>query len=668
LSLLQIVVGTALSVSPIFLPLVTVYTLSALCCLTVFYVYRETHRLARRGNSDIQLPRSNLDVTGWRRFLRGAIVSMAVISIIFSQVFFFVAPRTQGSLWNQGGHGNSLVGFSNQVTLSEGGKRRISNGVVMRVYFERATSGAHYPVYSEPYIEGAVLAKYTNRRRQGRQRGRWEREVQAGNRAQHRLRTWVPTESNNDQARVRIALVPQPQKGLFAIQPAFLDPAATENQPFDIRTDYRTREVYIRSVSEGNLRGKLIHYSLVSRGFRNGIQLPVSTHIRCRDKGPGHPQFTGIRAGHLSAIRHRRLLWVPKGMNGIKAIAAGVVRESKVQSIDRFSIARSLSSYFRASGEFKYTLDFRRLERLRDDRLDPIEDFVVNHKQGDCRFYASALIMMLRSQGIPARMVVGFKADEYNTIGNFYMVRHRHAHAWVEAYLEPTDIPQRLPAANEPKRQGGGWLRLDPSPAAESETTMLSQTGGLMLRARQVMNYLEALWQDYMSGGRRRSSLGQQERGKLHGLNAPLSLGDWFDRLSRLLKALTTGISGIMALGLIAGGGLFLWRWRVRNRRKGKGQQQRGPAAMRVEFFERLERILRKHRLARPHQITPREHAIRIEGELADHTEVVRTCLDRIITSYYRVRFGGEDLDNEQHETIKLALSQLDASLAARTV
>jgi len=89
---------------------------------------------------------------------------------------------------------------------------------------------------------------------------------------------------------------------------------------------------------------------------------------------------------------------------------------------------------------------------------------------------------------------------------------------------------------------------------------------------------------------------------------------------------------------------------------------------MRVEFFERLERILRKHRLARPHQITPREHAIRIEGELADHTEVVRTCLDRIITSYYRVRFGGEDLDNEQHETIKLALSQLDASLAARTV
>ena len=44
---------------------------------------------------------------------------------------------------------------------------------------------------------------------------------------------------------------------------------------------------------------------------------------------------------------------------------------------------------------------------------------------------------MLRSQNIPARMVIGFKGGEFNTVGNYYQVRQLHAHAWVEAFLEP---------------------------------------------------------------------------------------------------------------------------------------------------------------------------------------------------------------------------------------
>ena len=50
---------------------------------------------------------------------------------------------------------------------------------------------------------------------------------------------------------------------------------------------------------------------------------------------------------------------------------------------------------------------------------------------------------MLRSQGIPARMAIGFKGGEWNPLGMYYQVQQLHAHAWVEVYLNSEDIPPR---------------------------------------------------------------------------------------------------------------------------------------------------------------------------------------------------------------------------------
>ena len=38
-------------------------------------------------------------------------------------------------------------------------------------------------------------------------------------------------------------------------------------------------------------------------------------------------------------------------------------------------------------------------------------------------------------------MIVGYHGGEFNSLGNYYLVRQKHAHAWVEAYLEPANIP-----------------------------------------------------------------------------------------------------------------------------------------------------------------------------------------------------------------------------------
>ena len=125
----------------------------------------------------------------------------------------------------------------------------------------------------------------------------------------------------------------------------------------------------------------------------------------------------------------------------------------------RMDRARHLEQQLRDSGKFTYSLK----PQQRDYRIDPIEDFITNHPQGHCEYFATTLTLMLRSQGIPARMVVGYKCDEYNPLGSFFQVRQLHAHTWVEAYLEPEQVADD-PA--DPQWRNGGWLRLDPTPGS----------------------------------------------------------------------------------------------------------------------------------------------------------------------------------------------------------
>ena len=73
----------------------------------------------------------------------------------------------------------------------------------------------------------------------------------------------------------------------------------------------------------------------------------------------------------------------------------------------------------------------------RDTSIDAIEDFVSNNPRGHCEYFATALAMMLRSQGIPSRVVLGYRCDEWHEEQQCYQVRQLHAHAWVEAFLDP---------------------------------------------------------------------------------------------------------------------------------------------------------------------------------------------------------------------------------------
>ena len=87
-----------------------------------------------------------------------------------------------------------------------------------------------------------------------------------------------------------------------------------------------------------------------------------------------------------------------------------------------------------------------------DGSATTLTEFVEGRGGGHCEHFASALVLMLRSQRIPARLVTGFASDEWDPAAGVLTVRQRHAHAWVEV-LDPA----------------AGWVTVDPTPAGGRE-------------------------------------------------------------------------------------------------------------------------------------------------------------------------------------------------------
>lgn len=106
--------------------------------------------------------------------------------------------------------------------------------------------------------------------------------------------------------------------------------------------------------------------------------------------------------------------------------------------------------------EFRYSLQLP----VAPDRADPVLHFAREARFGHCEYFASALVLLARASGIPARMVAGYRVFE-KTGNGWTIVRDRDAHAWAELWLdgrwqtvEPTP-PGALAGENLPPP---GWL------------------------------------------------------------------------------------------------------------------------------------------------------------------------------------------------------------------
>ncbi len=98
-----------------------------------------------------------------------------------------------------------------------------------------------------------------------------------------------------------------------------------------------------------------------------------------------------------------------------------------------------------SSSAFSYSLDVPAY-----GGSNPINEFLLKGRRGHCQLFATAMALMLRSQGIPTRVVSGYRGGDWNESDKSYLVLQSHAHLWVEVYII-----------------GHGWLPFDPSPQAD---------------------------------------------------------------------------------------------------------------------------------------------------------------------------------------------------------
>ena len=90
--------------------------------------------------------------------------------------------------------------------------------------------------------------------------------------------------------------------------------------------------------------------------------------------------------------------------------------------------------------EFYYTLEPPALGE------NSVDEFLFDFKKGFCEHFASSFVFMLRSAGIPARVVVGYQGGEFNPYEKYWLLRQYDAHAWAEVWIA-----------------GKGWVRYDPT-------------------------------------------------------------------------------------------------------------------------------------------------------------------------------------------------------------
>jgi hypothetical protein len=265
--------------------------------------------------------------------------------------------------------------------------------------------------------------------------------------------------------------------------------------------------------------------------------------------------------------------------------------------------------------DFQYALGVPDL-----DRLAPVDDFIFNAREGHCERYASALAVLLRMSGVPARVAVGYVAKEYNDMGGFYNIRASDAHAWTEAWFEES-----------------GWTIVDATPYGQ----------GIELTDRPwyttAWEWVENTWYSKIVefDTDEQSSVMSVVQSSFSSLATSIA-----NNAARLPVSLLA-IAILLVLYRMRKKGIRLPRLRRRDHASQVREAQ--------HFYGRMLRALARRRLVRsPHQ-TPREFLAMAEELCTPQLEEIRVVTDR----FCEVRYGGVTLDDEAETELKTAVASV---------
>jgi protein-glutamine gamma-glutamyltransferase len=300
----------------------------------------------------------------------------------------------------------------------------------------------------------------------------------------------------------------------------------------------------------------------------------------------------------LTPDARRRYTALPRNTNPRATRYAQELREKN--SSDRKLIDATLLLF---NQQFIYTLEPPMLGR------SPVDEFLFDTKRGFCEHYASAFVYLMRSAGIPARVVLGYQGGEVNTVGNYLIVRQTDAHAWAEVWLE-----------------GEGWVRTDPTAAVSPDriergmdlamgpvgtfpNLIAADKLGLLRQLRYTWDAFNNQWNQWVVGY-------NTDRQAYFLQNLGIDSTDW----KRLALWLLFG--GLAASGFVSAF-ILLKRRRIR----------RDPA---LQAYDRFQVRMRKAGFVREQHEGPLDFLARIERDKPELAHASR----RITELYVALRYG----------------------------
>ena len=400
LSFLMVLAAAMLTVDSIFFAAFAVFLLVAVTTFILLEMRRSSSSAAIRARDSAEAARS----LGWWLAASGPI--FLVLILLGGAVIFFFVPRVStGYLGAYAPGGQLATGFSDSVRLGQIGEIQQSNSVVMHVQIEGDSAGGY-----DLRWRGLSLSLFDGRN--------WSNP----------LPELILPRSTESQFSIRAQEDSQPRRSSVAqliryhvvLEPIGAGVFFVAGRPLSLSGPYRQ----IAEDAAGAL-------------FNVDRDRAITTYDVISDLARPSPALLRNSSGALPAAVAQRYLQLPRLDPRIPQLA----RQVTTGAATPYDKAAALQQYLMT--RYGYTLQLPATMAH-----DPLADFLFVRKRGHCEYFASAMAIMLRTQGVPARLVNGFRGGEFNDLTGSYLIRARDAHSWVEAFIP-----------------GFGWTTFDPTPA-----------------------------------------------------------------------------------------------------------------------------------------------------------------------------------------------------------
>jgi transglutaminase-like putative cysteine protease len=442
LAFMEVLAASVLTVDTMFLAAFTLFAVLAVNTFVAFEIRRSWAATSGRLRTT-DSPSNDAYAPGrFSRALSGVTFSLVLGIILIASAIFFVLPRITAGYFNRFAPKNRIEsGFSDNVLLGQIGEIQLSDSVVMHIEIAGDTTGAH-----DLKWRGVALSLFDGQQ--------WFNPLP---------RKFAPLElpgcfnvASREQPRDEVVCTPSlPHSDRLLRYRVLMEPIGTN--------------VFFLAPAALSLSGKYREVSVDAAGavYNSDANRAIGTYEATADLSLPPLEKLRTSANSYSGATALRYLQLPKTDPRLHQLASQITASAD----NPYDKAVAMEHYLQTN--FGYTL-----QMPQERPSDPIANFLFERKEGHCEYFASAMAIMLRTIGIPSRIVNGFRGGEFNDVSGKYIIRARDAHSWVEAYFP-----------------GSGWISFDPTPAGVAPSAVEHSRAALYLDAMRefwrewIINY-----------------------------------------------------------------------------------------------------------------------------------------------------------------------------------